>query len=254
MTGASFRKRAARPGRRMAALAAILLALGLADCRREKGPDGELTRLAGAKTDKGAAGHHFTEVYELFFSPLKSTAAKVFEIGIAGGGSLEMWRDYFPKATVYGIDIYPKSEMDSDRIKTFVADQADRGQLAAFIDKFGGGYDIIIDDGGHAMDQQQISLGYLFRYVRPGGYYVIEDVHTSLPEIWSGFGVEPDLGNSTLTMINRFIATGRLDSRYLAPAEKKYLARNIEFCNLFSRNDRFRSLTCVLKKRTSAKR
>ena len=107
-------------------VAAVLLGLSLANCRREESSYGELTRLAGAKTDKGATGHHFTEVYELFFSPLKSTAAKVFEIGIAGGGSLEMWGDYFPKATVYGIDIYPKSEMDSDRIKTFVEGKAKR--------------------------------------------------------------------------------------------------------------------------------
>lgn len=238
----------------MVALAAVLLALGLADCRRKESPYGELTRLAGAKTDKGATGHHFTEVYELFFSPLKSAAAKVFEIGVAGGGSLEMWRDYFPKATVYGIDIYPKSELDSARIKTFVADQADRGQLAAFIDKFGGGYDIIIDDGGHAMDQQQVSVGFLFKYLKPGGYYVIEDVHSSLPEFWSGFGVEPGGANSTLTMLINLISSGRLESRYLSAAEKKYLARNIEFCNLFSRNNRFHSLTCILKKRTSAKR
>ena len=158
------------------------------------------------------------------------------------------------KRQIYGIDIVPKTEMDSDRIKTFVADQSDRSQLAAFIDRFGSGYDIIVDDGGHSMEQQQVSVGYLFRYLKPGGYYVIEDVHTSLPHFWSGFGVEPGGANSTLTMITNFISSGRLESRYLAPAEAKYLARNIEFCNLFSRNNRFHSLTCILKKRTAAKR
>jgi demethylmacrocin O-methyltransferase len=242
--------------RRRLAAAGVILALSLAagGCRHRDSAPGELTRLAGVKTDKGNLVHRYTEVYELFFSPLKDTATRIFEIGIAGGGSLEMWRDYFPKATIYGIDIYPKTELDSARIKTFVADQSDRRQLAAFIDKFGGYFDIIIDDGGHSMDQQQISVGFLFKYLKPGGYYVIEDVHTSLPEFWSGFGVEPGGANSTLTMINHFIATGRLESRYLAPAEAKYLTKNIEFCNLFSRNNRFHSMTCLLKKRTSLKR
>jgi len=235
-------------------LAALLLALGLPGCRRQEKSIGELTRLAGVKTDKGVTVHHFTEVYELFFSPLKPTATRIFEIGIAGGGSLEMWRDYFPKATIYGIDIYPKTEMDSARIKTFVADQSDRSQLSAFIDKFGGGYDIIVDDGGHSMEQQQVSIGCLFKYLKPGGYYVIEDVHTSLPQFWSGFDVEPGGANSTLTMLTKFISSGRLESRYLAPAEAKYLARNVEFCNLFSRNNRFHSLTCILKKRTAPER
>jgi hypothetical protein len=232
----------------------LIMILGLAGCRRQDSRFGEMTRLAGVKTDKGITIHHFTEVYEHFFFPLKNTATRILEIGIAGGGSLEMWRDYFPRATIYGIDIEPKSEMDSDRVKTFVADQADRSRLKSFIDAFGGYYDIIVDDGGHAMDQQQISLGFFFKYLKPGGYYVIEDVHSSLPQFWSGFGVEPGGGNSTLTMIVRFISSGRLESRYLSPGEERYLSRSIEFCNLFSRNNRFHSMTCILKKRISSKR
>lgn len=254
MIAKSGRERA--DGRRRAWLAAagiLLLVFAPACKRRTRTPD-ELTRLAGIKTDKGARTHRYTEIYDLFFSRLRKSVNRVFEIGIAGGGSLEMWRDYFPKATIYGIDIYPKTELESDRIKTFVADQADRSQLAAFIDKFGGYFDIIIDDGGHAMDQQQISAGYLFKYVRPGGFYVIEDVHTSLPSIWSGFGVEPGGGNSTLAMIENFIADGRIESRYLSGAEAKYLTRNIEYCNLVERNNRYHSMACILKKRATAKR
>ena len=250
----TMKNTAADPRHPWLVLAGLLLTLVLPGCRQRETSFGELTRLAGVKTDKGLRTHHFTEVYELFFSPLKTTATRVFEIGIAGGGSLEMWRDYFPRATIYGIDIEPKTQLDSDRIKTFVADQSDRKQLAAFIDRFGGGYDIIIDDGGHSMEQQQVSIGRLFKYVKPGGYYVIEDVHSSLPQFWTGFGVEPGGTNSTLTMITHFVASGRLESRYLAPAEAKYLARSIEFCDLFSRNNRFHSLTCILKKKAAVRR
>ncbi len=233
-----------------AAVLFLVVILGLASCRQQESPFGELTRLAGFKTDMGMANHHFTEVYEHFFFPLKDSAVKILEIGIGGGGSLEMWRDYFPKATIYGIDIEPKSELDSDRIKTFVADQADRSQLAAFIGASGGYFDIIIDDGGHTMDQQQVSFGFLFKYLRPGGYYAIEDVHTSLPQFWSGFGVEPDRENSTLNMIWRFITGDRLESRYLTASEERYLSENIEYCNLFARNNRYHSMTCIMKKKT----
>jgi hypothetical protein len=228
----------------------FLMILGLAGCRRQESRFDELTRFARIKTDKGITTHHFTEVYEHFFYPLKDSATKIFEIGIAGGGSLEMWRDYFPRATIYGIDIWPKSELDSDRIKTFVADQADRSLLQTFIGASGGYFDIIIDDGGHTMDQQQISFGFLFKCLKPGGYYVIEDVHTSLPQFWSGFGVEPDGENSTLNMIWRFITSDRLESRYLSPAEERYLIENIEFCNLFARKNRFHSMTCIVQKKT----
>ncbi len=104
------------------------------------------------------------------------------------------------------------------------------------------------------MEQQQVSVGFLFKYLKPGGYYVIEDVHTSLPEFWSGFGVETGGENSTLAMLSEVHLIGPTGKRLSRAAEAKYLARNVEFCNLFSRNNRFHSLTCILKKRTSAKR
>ena len=50
--------------------------------------------------------------------------------------------------------------------------------LDNFLLEYGNDFDIIIDDGGHTMKQQQISLGILFFAVKSGGYYVIEDLHT----------------------------------------------------------------------------
>jgi demethylmacrocin O-methyltransferase len=40
-------------------------------------------------------------------------------------------------------------------------------------------FDIIIDDGGHTMNQQRISFMNLLSLVRSGGLYVIEDLETS---------------------------------------------------------------------------
>jgi SAM-dependent methyltransferase len=235
--------------------AVLILTLGLPGCREPQGNFDEITRLAeGTKTDKGLSGHYYTELYDIFFLPLKNKAAKILEIGIASGDSLKMWRDYFPRATIYGIDIVPKTELDSDRIKTFVADQANRSQLESFVGKSGGHFDIIIDDGGHHMNHQQISLGFLFKYVKPGGYYIIEDLHMSLPRFWKGYGVLPDESNSTLNMIFKLIREMRLESFHMPRPEERYLTRNIEFCNLFMRNKLYvqsPSIMCILKKRAS---
>ena len=38
-----------------------------------------------------------------------------------------------------------------------------------------GGFDVIIDDGGHTMSQQRTSLATLWPYVRPGGLYMSVD-------------------------------------------------------------------------------
>jgi SAM-dependent methyltransferase len=218
-------------------------------CRKSADVSGKLDRLAGDTTDKASSGHGFLEFYERFFQPIKNSATKVFEIGISEGASLVLWEKYFPKATVYGIDILDKSALESKRIKTFVADQADRSQLAAFIDKFGGDFDFILDDGGHTMPQQQISFGFLFQYVRPGGYYIIEDLHTSLPGVYPTPYVKEGGADSTLRMLFHFIETRQIESQYMTFEEKRYLRQDVEYVALFQRNVVYPSITSIIKKK-----
>jgi hypothetical protein len=230
----------------------MMMALCFAGCKDSARKFGELSALAGDTTDKGLSGHGFTEIYERFFYPLKYEPIKIFEIGIEWGGSLRLWERYFPKASVYGIDIVDKSSMDSKRIHTLVADQADRDQLKHFIRTYGNAYDIILDDGGHAMDQQQISFGFLFPYLKPGGYYIIEDVHSSLLNYYRDLGldyhVKDDETNTTLRMIQNFVETKKIESQYLRPEETRYLNRHIEYAVLFAKNSKRHSMTCIFKK------
>jgi hypothetical protein len=227
-------------------LIVVLAGLFVAGCQSGGHQFGELTRLADKyKTDKGSLLHHYTEVYEHFFYPIKDSARKVCEIGVLEGASLKMFEEYFGSAVIYGIDIQDAARLNSDRIRTFIADQSDRKQLAAFAEANGSGFDLILDDGGHSMAQQQISFACLFRNVRPGGYYVIEDVHTSL---LSGYGVDPGEENSTLTMIYRFVRNGKIESKYLTDEERRYLDLNIGYCNLMSTN-KGTSITCIFRKK-----
>lgn len=77
--------------------------------------------------------------------------------------------------------------------KTFGAtvttgDQGDPAVLESFLAKYGGDFDIIIDDGGHSMDQQKTSLKHLWKGIKPGGYYFCEDLETSFREEFGGGG------------------------------------------------------------------
>jgi hypothetical protein len=123
--------------------------------------------------------------------------------------------------------------------------------LNSFIQKYGSDFDVILDDGGHAMNMQQISFGFLFKHVKPGGYYVIEDVHTSLPNRYPGFGVQKEEENTTLGMINGFIRQEKIRSVYLTPDEMEYLNNTIEYCNLWVSNNSAHSMTCIFKKKES---
>jgi cephalosporin hydroxylase len=210
---------------------------------------GELARVA-SRTDKGPQDHNYVELYERFMLQWKNDPIKIFEIGIEKGGSLLMWQDYFPKATIYGLDIDDKTAMGNARVTTIVGDQAKRADLQRAVDISGGDIDILVDDGGHTMEQQQVSLGFLFKYVRPGGYYILEDIHTSLPALWKGYGVEPDGKNSTLHMIQDYVQSvpATFKSKYMLPEEMKYLNEHVEFVNLNYRGAR-PSIVCIFKKK-----
>jgi hypothetical protein len=214
-------------------------------------PFGQLA-AAARDTDKGPSQHNYTELYERLFFEWRNEPITIFEIGIANGGSLKMWQEYFPQARIVAVDIEPKTQFDNTRVKTFVGDQARREQLRPAIEAAGPVH-ILIDDGGHSMEQQQVSLGYLFPHVRPGGYYVIEDVHTSLPALWKGYGVERNGGNTTLRMLENFVRGARpsMRSRYMLPDEMKYLDAQIDSVTITHR-PQSRSIMAVVKKRPEA--
>ena len=90
-----------------------------------------------------------------------------------------MWRDYFPRAEIYGLDRDEGAKkQEGDRIHIFIGDQEDASTLDVVVDK-AGGLDIVIDDGGHRARQQIGTLVYLWPFLRRGGVYVVEDTHTS---------------------------------------------------------------------------
>ena len=203
-------------------------------------------------TDKCIEGHNFIEKYETLFAPMRDTMDKFFEIGILNGVSHLMWNEYFPNAQVYGIDIWDYSEKSKGTgIETMVADQANRDDLQAFIDKYGTGFDVILDDGGHAMDHQQVSLGFLFKHLNPGGYYIIEDVHTSLPVYYPdpAFKVNEDESNTTLLMLEKYNRSSKILSQYMTREEMAYIEDNIESLEISFRETRHHSIMCVIKKK-----
>ena len=68
----------------------------------------------------------------------------------------------------------------------FTGDQSNATFLEEVIAKSGGKFDIIIDDGGHYMNQQMISLETLYKSVLPGGIYFCEDLGTSYDGWYEG--------------------------------------------------------------------
>ncbi len=129
--------------------------------------------------------HKYLHSYDKYMKPYTDRPIKMFEIGILGGQSLLMWREYLHnQSEVYGIDITyervmggPNTLIEAGCIIDIV-DQRNKHAVTDFC-KQHGPFDIIIDDGDHQPLSQQMCFGALFQYVRPNGLYIVEDLHTS---------------------------------------------------------------------------
>jgi demethylmacrocin O-methyltransferase len=149
-------------------------------------------------TDKATNGpdeHGYTLIYEQYLQPLKKLNLTLLEIGLSGGGSAQMWDAYFERAELHFLEIDDRSfnkirPLLSERCHLHQGDQSNPTDLQRLVTKIGKPLDIIIDDGGHTMEQQLTSFRELFPHVKSGGMYIIEDLHTSYWNMWGGSGTQ----------------------------------------------------------------
>lgn len=132
------------------------------------------------KTDKSSMTHHYLDNYENHFHEWRLKEFVLLEIGVAGGSSIAMWREYFPNAKIYGIDNNPDCAGEG----IFIGDQSDFSFLQSVLDQIGSP-DLIIDDGSHFGPFTILSFEYLFPRMNAGGVYVVEDTATFYSEHYS---------------------------------------------------------------------
>lgn len=155
-------------------------------------------------SDKWGGLHWFTPHYERHLERFQAQPLRLLEIGVGGyshpgegGASLQMWRQYFRRGLIYGLDVFDKSLLDGPRLRTVIGDQSSRQVLADVVNEYGP-FDVIIDDGSHINEHVLASFDVLFPAIRPGGVYVIEDLWTSYAPGYGGRKL--DLAPSTTSL------------------------------------------------------
>jgi cephalosporin hydroxylase len=170
----------------------------------------ELSELALAYgSDK--YGHHFyTPIYYDYLKHLKNSPLSLLEIGVGGysiplegGHGLRMWNGFFQNAKIYGLDIHDKSFMNKGRIRVFVGSQTDEEILRRVVEETGP-LDIIVDDGSHINSHVIKSFEYLWSFLKAGGFYFVEDCHTSYWDEIATDGTDFEGGNHAGTSMNYF--------------------------------------------------
>lgn len=132
------------------------------------------------------AGHvldkwvHYFPIYTRHLAPYAGRPVSVLEIGVYRGGSMRMWARFFgPAVRLVGVDIDPVAVTAAgSAYEVVIADQADPEAMLRLAEEHGP-FDVIIDDGGHGMEQQITSIETLFPLLADGGTYLVEDCHTS---------------------------------------------------------------------------
>lgn len=221
----------------------------------------------GQKYGTDKVSHGFCHLYGEKFNQMKESVKNVLEIGVFFGASIQMWREYFPNATIHGFDTFEGLQGNGsrfgdadkfykdwetlphlgDRIQLYKHDQGKESDLITFVNEMKEKnieFDLILDDGSHLMVDQQLTFKHLFEIVKNGGFYVIEDVHTSTDI--GGYDVMNDTSNTTLTMIENYNKDKILKSIYTDMTETEKYVENIELYITSS----FKSMTCLIKKKS----
>jgi hypothetical protein len=153
-----------------------------------------LARFVG--TDKSSDHHDYARHYRQHLARRRREVTSVLEIGVGGttswtgyetsdgGHSLRMWRRYFPNAHILGVDIHHKA-VAGRRIAFEQGDQADPEFLRRIMAEYGP-FDLIIDDGSHIGRHIIVTHAVMWDAVKPGGFYVIEDLQASYHPDWEG--------------------------------------------------------------------
>ena len=146
---------------------------------------GEIAERTG--TDKLL--HGYCPHYEDHLRHLRREPIELLEVGVYQGQSLRMWAEYFPGASIEGLDIDtgiclspetldPRITLIQGDVKDFVAERH---------------YDVVIDDGSHEATDIVAAIDRLWPYVKLGGWYVIEDLQTQFSVQWGGGPKSPAL-------------------------------------------------------------
>lgn len=132
-------------------------------------------------TDKSKDDHKYSDLYSILFDPLRDKPINITEIGVASGQSLQVWNEYFSNAQIFGLDIRISDKVKQNfkklkrinYIRSNAKNEIEVNNIGFSIESM----DIILDDAGHHTRQlQENILLTMWKYLKPGGYYIIEDV------------------------------------------------------------------------------
>tara|TARA_B100000780_G_scaffold187954_1_gene132081 strand:+ start:936 stop:1784 length:849 start_codon:yes stop_codon:yes gene_type:complete len=176
-------------------------------------------------------GHYYHLFYEKYFSNKKNDNLNILELGSFKGNATAALFFYFKNANIFSGDIFPDLfTYKSKRIRNFYIDTSVKLQIKKNLIENDINYDFIIEDAGHYLKDQIISLFTLFPKLKPKGIFIIEEL--DFPDVRNDMNInneKPTL-REILNLIKKNID---FNSKYITAEEKKYFINNFSEINIF---------------------
>jgi hypothetical protein len=182
------------------------------------------------KKDK-IQGHQYAFFYDKYFKDIKNNQLNILELGSFKGGAAAALSFFFKNSKIYSGDLYPDIfNFYSKRIINFKIDTSSEDSINKFVEKNNLNYDIVVEDAGHFLKDQIISLFLLFKTLKPKGTFVIEEL--DFPDTRQDMNIYNE--KPTLRQIlNCVINKQDFFSKYINNSDKEYFLKNFDSIEIF---------------------
>ena len=196
------------------------------------------------RTKEKIQAHGYGDFYQKYFQEIKDKKLNILEIGSFHGNASASLFFYFKNSYLYAADIYPDLfRYKSKRIKNFFVNSAEERSIENNILKKKIDYDIIIEDAGHSLKDQIISLFLLFKNVKKGGLFIVEEL--DFPDTRKDMNLKNE--KPTLREIFKKLKNNEFfESKYVLDKDKKYFLENYSYIDIFKGN--FNEIAVIKKK------
>ena len=144
------------------------------------------TKYGTDKSPDAGCKHGYTLFYRYMFEPRVDDVLNIAEIGVSTGASIRTWHEHFPVSMIYGFD-NDASCIDAfettERVSLSHMDVRDEQSIVNGFNQTGVLYDLIIDDSTNVFEDQIRIIQNAYKFLKPGGFIVIEDIRSDVIEM-----------------------------------------------------------------------
>ena len=184
--------------------------------------------------DKKIIAHGYAKIYEKYLKEHKQKNLNIIELGSFYGNASAAFYFYFKNSQIYSADINPDMYLyRSKRLVNFFTDTSSRASIEKNILTKNIQFDLIVEDASHMLKDQIISLFILFKSLKSGGFFIVEEIDFPEKREDMRVGQEfPDLK----TILNKIINKENFNSKYINEIEKKYFLENFDTIKFYTGN------------------